>query len=144
MTRPWVMRMRWRDLLFAHWVVDVEALRPLVPAPLEIDTFGGRAYLGVIPFLMEDVEPRGLPGLPYLSVFPEVNVRTYVRCGERSGVWFRSLDAARRIAVDGARRGFHLPYFHARMSMAHDDDAVRYRSTRLDRRGRPGELDVRY
>ena len=138
------MRMRWRDLLFAHWVVDAAALRPLIPSSLEIDTFEGRAYLGVVPFGMEDVAPRGLPAVPYFSAFPEVNVRTYVRAGERGGVWFLSLDAGRRLAVEGARLGFHLPYFHARMSMVRDDDAVEYRSTRRDRRGRPAELHVRY
>jgi uncharacterized protein len=138
------MRMRWRDLLFAHWVVDEAALRPLVPPSLEIDTFEGRAYLGVVPFGMEDVSPRGLPALPYLGAFPEVNVRTYVRDGARDGVWFFSLDAGRRLAVEGARLGFHLPYFHARMSMTRDGDVVEYRSTRHDRRGRPADLDVRY
>ena len=138
------MRMRWRDLLFAHWTVDEAALRALVPPSLEIDTFEGRAYVGVIPFAMEDVSPRGLPAVPYLSAFPEVNVRTYVRHGDRDGVWFFSLDAARRLAVEGARSGFHLPYFHARMSIERDGETVVYRSSRYDRRGRPGELDVRY
>jgi uncharacterized protein len=144
MSRPWVMRMRWRDLLFAHWVVDLDALRPLIPASLEIDTFEGRAYVGIVPFRMEDVSPRGLPAVPYLSAFPEVNVRTYVRHGGLDGVWFFSLDASRRLAVEGARLGFHLPYFHARMTMERDEDDVVYRSSRRDRRGRPGELDVRY
>lgn len=138
------MRMRWRDLLFAHWVVDAKTLRPLIPPELEVDTFEGRAYLGVVPFLMEDVAPRGVPAMPYLSAFPEVNVRTYVRHRNLSGVWFLSLDAARRIAVVGARRGFHLPYFHARMSMERVGDEVRYRSERIDRRGRPASLDVSY
>jgi len=138
------MRMRWRDLLFAHWVVDVDVLRPLVPASLDIDTFDGRAYVGVIPFAMEDVAPRGLPAVPYLSAFLEVNVRTYVRHGGVDGVWFFSLDAGRRLAVEGARRGFHLPYFHARMSLERDGEDVRYRSKRLDRRGHPAGLDVRY
>lgn len=138
------MRMRWRDLLFAHWIVDEAALRPLIPASLEVDTFEGRAYLGVVPFLMEDVAPRGLPGAPYLSLFPEVNVRTYVRDGDLPGVWFLSLDAGRRIAVEGARQGFHLPYFHARMSIERVGDEVRYRSERIDRRGRPASLDVSY
>ena len=144
MDRPWVMRMRWRDLLFAHWAIDVDMLRPLVPAPLEIDTHQGRAYVGVIPFLMEDVAPRGLPAVPYVSAFPEVNVRTYVHHGGLDGVWFFSLDADRRLAVEGARRGFHVPYFHARMSVERVGDEVRYRSERIDRRGRPGALDVRY
>jgi uncharacterized protein len=93
---------------------------------------------------MEDFAPRGLPGIPYLSAFPEVNVRTYVRHGDRGGVWFFSLDASRRLAVEGARLGFHLPYFHARMSMARDGDLVVYRSSRRDRRARPAELEVRY
>ena len=138
------MRMRWCDLLFAHWVVDVDALRPLIPASLEIDTFQGRAYVGIVPFGMEDVAPRGLPALPYLSAFPEVNLRTYVRRGTAGGVWFFSLDASRRLAVEGARFGFHLPYFHARMTMERVGDAIVYRSSRRDRRGQPGELDVTY
>jgi uncharacterized protein YqjF (DUF2071 family) len=138
------MRMRWVDLLFAHWRVDVAQLRPLIPADLEIDTFDGEAYVGVVPFLMEDVSPRGLPALGSLSRFPEVNVRTYVRHGALDGVWFFSLDAGERIAVESARLGFHLPYFHARMTVARDGESVVYRSDRIDRRGRPASLSVRY
>jgi hypothetical protein len=138
------MRMRWRDLLFSHWPVNAEVLRPLVPAGLEIDTFEGRAYLGIVPFLMEDVAPRGVPAIPRLSVFPEVNVRTYVRHEGAAGVWFLSLDASNRLAVEGARLGFHLPYFHASMSIERFGDGVEFRSERRDRRGRPASLDVRY
>jgi uncharacterized protein YqjF (DUF2071 family) len=138
------MRMRWVDLLFAHWRVDLAQLRPLIPAELEIDTFDGEAYVGVVPFLMEDVSPRGLPALGSLSRFPEVNVRTYVRHRDLAGVWFFSLDAGERIAVETARRGFHLPYFHARMMVARDGESVVYRSERIDRRGPPASLSVRY
>jgi uncharacterized protein len=138
------MRMRWRDLLFAHWAVNAQVLRPLVPAGLEIDTFEGRAYVGIVPFLMEDVAPRGVPGITRVSVFPEVNVRTYVRHEGAEGVWFLSLDASNRLAVEGARRGFHLPYFHASMSIERDGNDVRFRSERRDRRGRPASLDVSY
>ena len=90
---------------------------------------------------MEDTAPRGLPRVPYLSDF-EVNVRTYVRSGD-VGAWFFSLDAARRLAVEAARLGFHLPYFHARMSIERDG-ARRYHSERRDGRGQPARLDVRY
>jgi uncharacterized protein len=138
------MRMRWRDLLLAHWAVDVDLLRPLIPRSLEIDTHDGRAYLGIVPFGMEDTAPRGLPRVPYLSDFPEVNVRTYVRSGDVGGVWFFSLDAGRRLAVEAARLGFHLPYFHARMSIERDGEWVRYHSERRDGRGQPARLDVRY
>ncbi len=136
--------MRWRDLLFAHWPIEVEALRPLVPAALEIDTFDGRAYLGIVPFQMEDVAPRGLPAMPGISAFPEVNVRTYVRHAGVDGVLFLSLDAGDRLAVEGARRGFHLPYYNASMSIERDGDRVHFRSERRDRRGRPTSIDVRY
>jgi uncharacterized protein len=138
------MRMRWRGLLFAHWPVDAKGLRPLVPAGLEIDTFEGRAYLGIVPFGMEDVAPRGLPAIPVVSAFPEVNVRTYVRHGELDGIWFLSLDAASRLAVEGARAAFHLPYFHASMSMQRHGPDVIYHSERRDRRGPPAILDGWY
>lgn len=142
--RPWVMRMRWRGLLFAHWPVDVDALRPLVPPALDIDTYDGRAYVGIIPFGMEDVAPRGLPSLPWVGAFPEVNVRTYVRHAGVGGVWFFSLDAGSRVAVEGARAGFHLPYYRAAMGMDREGDAIDFRSERRDRRGRPAVLDIRF
>ncbi len=142
--RPWVMRMRWVDLLFAHWPLEPTVLRPHVPGDLDIDTFDGQAWLGIVPFGMEDVAPRGLPAPPVLGTFPEVNVRTYVRHRERAGVWFFSLDAASRLTVEGARAAFHLPYFRAAMSIERRSDTVRYRSRRVDDRGAPAELDIDY
>ncbi len=102
---PWVMAQSWRELLFAHWRIPVEALRPLVPAELELETWDGSAWLGVVPFLMAGVRPRGVPALPRLSAFPEINVRTYVKVESKPGVWFLSLDAANSLAVPlrGAR-----------------------------------------
>jgi uncharacterized protein YqjF (DUF2071 family) len=142
--RPWVMRMRWTDLLFAHWPVDPEPLRRQLPAGLELDLYDGQAWLGVVPFRMSDVSPRGVPALPGVSTFPEVNVRTYVRQGERTGVWFLSLDASSRLTVVGARAAFHLPYFYADMAIEPLGDGVAYRSERRDARGAPAALDVRY
>jgi uncharacterized protein len=77
--RPWGMAMRWHDLMFMHWPIRPEVLRPLVPAMLELDTFDDWAWLGVVPFCMTGVRPRYLPAFPYLSAFPEINVRTYVK-----------------------------------------------------------------
>src|SRR5262245_23161746 len=113
---PWAMAMRWHDLLFLHWPIAAAELRPRIPAPLAIDEHSGSAWIGVVPFRMTNVRPRGVPGLPWLSAFPELNVRTYVTHGGKPGVWFFSLDAAQRLAVIAARRRFHLPYFHARMT----------------------------
>jgi hypothetical protein len=127
--RPWVIAQSWRHLLFAHWRVPAERLRPLVPAELELEEAEGSAWLGVVPFQLL-VRPRLLPALPRLSIFPEINVRTYVRHSDRPGVWFLSLDARSRLAVRAARRFFHLPYHHARMHLVASDERVEYASVR--------------
>src|SRR5678815_5223745 len=126
--RPWVLSMTWHDLLFQHWPVPLSVLRPLVPAELELETFDGSAWIGVIPFTM-DVRPRGVPRI-LASRFPEVNARTYVRHKDKSGVWFFSLDAAHRLTVWGARRFFYLPYHNARMSSVKSRDYVLYYTRR--------------
>lgn len=141
---PWVFRMRWVDLLFAHWPVPADALRPLIPPGLELDTYDGQAWLGIVPFRMEDVGPRFLPAPPGPGAFPELNVRTYVTRRGRGGVWFLSLDAASRIAVEGARAAFHLPYFRARMSADTEAGWVEYRSERSDPRGPAALFEGRY
>jgi uncharacterized protein YqjF (DUF2071 family) len=125
------MTQSWHDLLFAHWRVDERLLRPLIPAVFDIDRFDGSAWLGVVPFTMTNVSARGVPPVPWLSAFPEINVRTYVspRDGKR-GVFFFSLDAGRLLAVLGARAMFRLPYFAASMRVTHGGEAVQYESRR--------------
>ena len=117
------LRMGWHHLLFLHWPVEAESLQKQIPDELEIDTFDGAAYVGLIPFSMTRVRPRWLPHLPFAprlyENFHETNVRTYVRhraTGER-GVWFFSLDAASLLAVVTARSWFHLPYFWSKMKI---------------------------
>jgi uncharacterized protein YqjF (DUF2071 family) len=136
-----MLRMRWQDLLFLHWPVAPDVVRPHLPAGLELDTFDGRAWLGVVPFTMASTRFRWLPPMPTASCFPECNLRTYVRCGDRAGVWFFSLDAHSRLAVEGARFGFGLPYFVADMESRSDGDRVSYRSRRTDRRGPPATFE---
>ena len=133
---PFLLRMVWNDLAFLHWRVDAGRLRGAVPAGLDLETFDGSAWLGVVPFRMTGVGPRGLPALPGVSAFPELNVRTYVANGGRHGVWFFSLDAGDRLAVRAARRSFFLPYHDARMTCERRGDAVAYRSVRTER-GQP-------
>ncbi len=128
--RPFAMRMSWHDLLFAHWPVPRDAVEPHIPPGLELETWDGWAWIGVVPFYMTHVTGRGLPAAPWLSAFEELNVRTYVRRGDKPGVWFFSLDAARWPAVVAARRLFHLPYFHARFRYQSDGDAVVYQCER--------------
>lgn len=131
--RRWNWRQTWLDLLFAHWELPVAKLRELIPAELEIDTFEGHAYIAVVPFRMEGVMLRGLPDLPGISAFPELNVRSYVKSKGKAGVWFFSLDAASRLAVWAARRFFHLPYHAAQMELREDEEGINYSSRRRDR-----------
>src|SRR5437762_4934134 len=51
--RPWVMGQTWLDLLFAHWPVPVETLRPHVPGSLEAESFDGSGWTGITPFRVE-------------------------------------------------------------------------------------------
>jgi uncharacterized protein YqjF (DUF2071 family) len=125
------MKQNWHDLLFAHWPLPIEKMRPLVPAQLALDTFDGHCWVGVVPFHMSGIRGRTLPPLPGLSRFPELNVRTYVTYGGKPGVYFFSLDAANLPAVWAARRFYHLPYFHAAMSSSELGADVHYRSSRL-------------
>jgi uncharacterized protein YqjF (DUF2071 family) len=141
---PWIMKQVWHDLLFAHWPVEAEALRALIPARLEIDTFGGQAWLGIVPFRMSGVRMRGTIAVPGLSRFPELNVRTYVTCDGKPGVWFFSLDAANRLAVWAARAAFHLPYFWAEMKCEENSGWIEYASLRARREGSAAALAGRY
>lgn len=146
---PWVMRQTWRNLLFAHWPIPPQALAALVPQALPLDTYGGQAWLGVVPFAMADVHPRGLWSVPGLSNFPELNVRTYVTLSEKGvekpGVYFFSLDAANSVAVALARRFFLLPYFHARMRTWETRRGwVEYRSRRMHPQAAPADFRARY
>ncbi|HEX7049060.1 MAG TPA: DUF2071 domain-containing protein [Longimicrobiales bacterium] len=136
---PWIMRQSWCELLFAHWPLPPDILRPLVPARLALDTFDDSAWVSVAAFRLTGLRARGLPALPGLSEFLELNLRTYVRVGDAPGVYFFSLDAASRLAVMGARIFYRLPYFHARMSMERRDGWIHYRSRR--RGGGDGEGD---
>jgi hypothetical protein len=124
------MKQTWHDLLFAHWPLPPAEVQARIPAELPLDTYDGHAWVGVIPFWMSGVRGRGIPPLPGLSRFPELNVRTYVTYRGKPGVYFFSLDAANQPAVWAARRFFHLPYFFASMSAREDAGVIHYRSQR--------------
>jgi uncharacterized protein YqjF (DUF2071 family) len=138
------MGQTWYDLLFAHWPLEPDALRRLIPRPLELDERDGRAWLGITPFVIRGLRSRGTPPLPWLSRFPELNVRTYVTYAGRPGIYFFSLDAARVAAVAAARRAYRLPYFHAEMTARRGAEAIDYRSARSDSSGPPAGFRARY
>jgi uncharacterized protein YqjF (DUF2071 family) len=127
--RPWILDQTWRDLLFAHWATPPAVLRPLIPSQLVLDTYAGDAWIGVVPFRIAHLAPRGVPRRVRLA-FPEINVRTYVIADGKPGVWFFSLDAANLLAVVSARLAFHLPYYWSRMSVRQEREWITYASFR--------------
>jgi uncharacterized protein YqjF (DUF2071 family) len=145
---PPVMRQDWHHLLFLHWAVDPLALRPLVPEPLALDLYEGRAWVGLVPFTVTGARAVLMPPLPLVSSFHEVNVRTYVHHGGRDpGVWFFSLDASSPLAVAAARALFHLNYLDAaiRFELAREEPPiVDLDARRTGEGGRPAHLRVRY
>jgi uncharacterized protein YqjF (DUF2071 family) len=139
---PWLMTQSWNTLLFAHWRVDPSHVRHVIPAAFDLDLFDGEAWLGIVPFCMTNVGIRSTPRLPWISAFPELNVRTYVRVADRPGVYFFSLDAGGRLAVAAARALLNLPYYTAAMSVERRGDGLHYRSARRTRR--PAEFRATY
>lgn len=107
----------WRDLLFLHWEIDPTLIKARIPDGLQVDLHEGRTYLGLVPFFMKNIRPRFCPAVPWFSNFMEMNVRAYIHDEQgRPGVWFFSLDCNQPVAVEVARKFFHLPYQHARMT----------------------------
>lgn len=133
LSSPWITHQTWHDLLFTHWPVSPAQIAPHLPPGLEVDTFADQAWVGVVPFTMRDVRPRGVPPVPGLSHFPELNLRTYATAQGRPGVFFFSLDAGNAIAVWLARSLFHLPYFDAHFRIRRDGEAIDYASQRTHR-----------
>jgi uncharacterized protein YqjF (DUF2071 family) len=140
---PWAIKQRWHDLLFAHWLLAPEKLRPLVPQELELDLREGTAYVAVAPFWMSGIRGRLAPPLPFFYKFCELNVRTYVRYKGVPGVYFFSLDAASLPAVVGARTVYKLPYRHAAMLIRSSGESFEYSSSRLEP-PRPANFQARY
>jgi uncharacterized protein len=134
--RGWIMGQTWEELLFAHWRVPADVVREHLPAGLEVDEYDGSAWLGIAPFRLTGLRARGLLPLPYVSSFLELNVRTCVRVEDWPGIWFFSLDASSRLAVEAARRTYKLPYFHARMSATKRGEWVEYECARIEEHGR--------
>jgi uncharacterized protein len=143
-TDPWLMAQTWENLLFAHWPVPPEELRPLLPEAIPLDLWEDSAYVGVTPFRVGALRLRGTPHFGGLTAFPELNVRTYTTLDGKPGIWFMSLDAANAAAVAAARRAYRLPYFNAEMEIRANGPWIDYRSRRASSDGQPAELVGRY
>ncbi len=131
MKRTWIMTQKWDNLLFAHWPVSVQSLRPFIPDMLELDTYDGYAWIGVIAFEMSRIRLRGMPVIPWTVPFPEINVRTYVKGNAKPGVFFMTLDASNPFIIQAARLWYRLPYYRAAMAVARTEKTIMFRSERV-------------
>jgi uncharacterized protein len=139
------MGQRWSELLFIHRPAKIDVLRAVLPPALTLDLYEGAAWVSVTPFYLSRLRARGLPPLPVVSEFPELNVRTYVTYGGKPGVYFFSLDAGSSLAVMGARMLYHLPYFRASMVVGETrDGTIHYTSRRTHRGAAPAEFRATY
>jgi uncharacterized protein YqjF (DUF2071 family) len=140
----WSMTQTWHDLLFAHWPVQPEAMARLIPAGLELDTFDGEAWVGIIAFRLSGIRLRWLPEIRLVSRFPEINVRTYVRAGGKPGVLFLSLDANNRLAIAMARPWFRLPYYLSQIEFDRKHEGIHFTSKRGVWGGCDATFDAHY
>ncbi|WP_312116457.1 YqjF family protein [Brevibacillus reuszeri] len=140
----WIMTQTWEHLLFLHWAVPPKVLRSLIPQELEIDTYQGMAWLGIIPFLMSGVRLRRLPMIPFTSTFPEINVRTYVKTKQKSGVYFLSLDASNPLITAIAKQWYRLPYFQTSMRFAKQGQSIEFDSSRREKHSPPVQFSGTY
>lgn len=144
-SKNWIMKQSWKNLLFAHWPIPVDVIRPYVPKPLQVDTFERYAWIGVVAFVMDGIFLRGLPGMPLFAKFPEINVRTYVHFNGKPGVFFLSLDAPHWVTYTLARKWYRLPYFYSQIHTQQDQPEFYYHSLRKDRRSSfPASFDGKF
>jgi len=144
LTGSWIMHQQWHDLLFAHWSVPAEVLRPLIPADLTLDTYNGEAWLGLIAFHLSGIRLRGLPAVPFTCSFAELNVRTYVIRDGKPGIYFLSLDASNPLAAAIARAWYRLGYTKARMSIERENNQINFISERTQRGAYPAQFAASY
>ncbi len=149
--RPWplprgraIMVQTWHDLLFAHWPVPAYLLYDKIPKGVELDTFGGTAWLGVIAFQLSDVRLNGIRAVPWVSNFPEVNVRTYVTHDSKPGVFFLSLDADNPLGITLAKPWFRLNYYRAQIEMKMRGDGIDFSSRRTQRGASSAQFEASY
>lgn len=142
--KKWLMTQTWENLLFCHWPVEYDVIRQHVPAELELDTYEGRCWIGIIPFQVNKMRLRKMPPVPYLRTYLELNVRTYVSYKGVPGVYFFTLDADKSLAVLGGKVGALLPYREAKIKMTKKRGFVHFESDACGPDWMKGKLKLHY
>lgn len=114
-TEKWRFYQEWNRAIFLHWQVELEELRKFVPDELEIDLFEGKPWVSVVAFTMEKIRPRNLPSFPPISDFHEINIRTYIKSNNKTGVYFLSIEGGTNISCKVAKGMSELPYRYSKI-----------------------------
>ena len=115
--RPWSIPQEtckfyqeWNRVIFLHYKVNVKDLLRFIPEPLDVDLFEDEAWISLVGFDMKNIRPKNLPSFNLISNFYELNFRTYVRHKGKSGVYFLSIEASKKISVALSKKLSDLPY----------------------------------
>lgn len=139
---PWVMKQTWQDLLFAHYPVKLEVLQQVVPSVFQLEQYNGTAWIGVVPFRVQNHRVRFLPPMPGINRFLQLNVRTYVTINGKRGVYFLSIDMNHLIARQLAKSLFYMPTQTATINMSHNECGIYFNSKTVEK-GHP-EFECQY
>ncbi len=112
----WLFYQEWHDTLFLHWEIPVSAIRPLVPAGLDIDVIDGKTYVSIVAFTVKKGRLFCTPSFPPISNFHEVNVRVYVTNNGKPGIYFLSVEASKAMSAYILRMITGVPYEFAQIS----------------------------
>lgn len=143
-SKNWIMRQTWKNVLFLHWPIPLEKLRPHIPTSLQIDTYKGTAWLGIILFVLEGIYPFGLSSISLTPKFPEINVRTYVTYNGKPGIYFLSIDVDNWASLKIAKHWYHLPYHSAHISFQKEGESFHCHSVRRENRNDPLSFHCKY
>lgn len=143
-SKNWIMRQKWRNVLFLHWPIPVEKLRPHIPSSLQIDTFNGSAWLGIILFVLEGIFPFEIPSISLTPKFPEINVRTYVKYDGKPGIYFLSIDVMNWASLKIAKNWYHLPYHSSQIFFQKEEQKFHCHSIRKGNENTPISFKGKY
>lgn len=139
------MTARWTDVVMVNFLVPPNLLQPHVPPGSVLDTPDGQPdlhLLSIVALRFRDTRVRGVK-IPTAQDFAELNLRFYVRQGDKRAAVFLREFVPTPLIVIGARLFYQQPYFLARIThrVTKGDGSISVR-TRFRNRQHRGGIDL--